>query len=98
MLAWRGPFREEPMEKLVPTLKAPVVVALLEVEFRAVKLSKVEEPESSKLLSEVCPAVAVKVPVKLAALEIVCELMRAEVMAPVFRVVEKRLVEEATVE
>ena len=57
--------------KAVPTLKAPVVVALVEVEFRAVKLSKVLEPERRRFDNEVKPAVAVKVPVKLAAVEMV---------------------------
>ena len=57
--------------------KKLVLVALVEVEFSPVKLSKVEEPERSKLESEVKPPVTVKVvptardPVKLAAEEIV---------------------------
>jgi hypothetical protein len=45
--------------------KELVVVALDEVELRAVKLSRVEEPESSRLESEVKPAVAVRVPLKI---------------------------------
>ena len=53
-----------PVERLVE-------VALVEVLFSAVKLSKVEEPERRRLESEVKPAVAVKVPVKFAALDMV---------------------------
>ena len=41
--------------------KDMVEVELVVVELRAVKLSKVEEPESNKLESEVKPPVAVKV-------------------------------------
>ena len=48
-----------------------VVVALLDVEFRAVKLSRVEEPERRRFERDVNPAVAVRVPVKLAAEDIV---------------------------
>ena len=48
-----------------------VVVALLEVEFRAVKLSRVVEPERRRFERDVSPAVAVRVPVKLAADDIV---------------------------
>ena len=57
-----------------------VLVALVEVELSAVKLSKVEEPESNKFESEVKPPVAVSVvptasePVKLAAEEMVWPL------------------------
>ena len=51
--------------------KKLVEVEFVVVEVRAVKFWRVVEPESSKLESEVRPAVAVKVPVKLAALEIV---------------------------
>ncbi len=54
-----------------PMLSAPVVVALLLVELRAVKLRSVLEPERRRFESEVRPAVAVSVPVKLAALLIV---------------------------
>ena len=57
--------------KVVPTFSAPVVVALLEVEFNAVKFNKVVEPESRRFESEVSPAVAVKVPVKFEALDMV---------------------------
>ena len=60
--------------------KKVVEVALVEVEFSPVKLSKVEEPERSKLESEVKPPVAVKVPVKLAALEMVWPFTRPDVM------------------
>ena len=54
-----------------------VEVALVEVEFSPVKLSKVDEPESNKFEREVSPPVAVRVvptardPVKLAAEEMV---------------------------
>ncbi len=72
--------------------KKLVVVALLEVEFKAVKLSKVELPESKRLDKLVKPAVAVKVPVKLAAELIVWLLIKPEVMRPVLREVENRLV------
>ena len=48
-----------------------VLVELVVVELIPVKLSKVLDPERRRLESEVSPAVAVRVPVKLAALEIV---------------------------
>ena len=51
--------------------KKLVEVELVVVELIPVKLSKVVEPERRRLESEVSPAVAVRVPVKLAALEIV---------------------------
>jgi hypothetical protein len=78
-----------------------VVVALVEVELRAVKLSSVEEPERRRFESEVRPPVAVTVPVKLAAEEIVWPLIKPEVIAPrvalpTLRAVAKRLVDEAT--
>ena len=46
---------------------------------------------------EVKPERTESVPVRLAALEMVWLLIRPEVMAPVFKEVEKRLVDEATV-
>ena len=66
------------------------------------------EPERSRLERVVSPPVAVTVPVKLAAELIVWPLIKPEVMAPVVRaplevmlpvvkLVEKRLVEEAVV-
>ena len=89
--------------------KKLVVVAELPVALTKVKFCRVELPESSRFESEVKPAVAVKVPVKLAAELIVWELIKPEVMAPVdrepvevmlpvFKEVAKRLVEEAVVE
>ena len=51
--------------------KELVEVALVEVELSAVKFRSVEEPERSRLESDVSPAVAVSVPVKLAAEEMV---------------------------
>mgnify|MGYP001570348555 CR=1 FL=1 len=51
--------------------KKLVVVALVEVLLSAVKFWRVVEPESNRLESEVRPPVAVKVPVKLAAEEMV---------------------------
>jgi hypothetical protein len=48
-----------------------VVVALVPVPLTKVKLRRVVEPESSKFERLVSPAVAVRVPVKLAALEMV---------------------------
>ena len=48
-----------------------VVVAEVEVELIAVKLRRVDEPVSSKLERVVSPPVAVNVPVKLAADDIV---------------------------
>ena len=61
------------------------------------KFCRVVEPESKRLESEVRPPVAVSVPVKLAAEEIFWLLIKPEVMAPVLRAVEKRLVEDAVV-
>ena len=52
-------------------LKKLVLVALVDVEFKAVKFCKVVEPESNRLDSEVSPPVTVKVPVRLAAEEMV---------------------------
>ena len=63
--------------ELATLAKKLVEVALVEVEFSAVKLSSVEEPESRRFDKLVSPPVAVKLvptvrePVKLAALEIV---------------------------
>jgi hypothetical protein len=48
-----------------------VVVALVEVELRAVKLRSVVEPESKRFESEVNPEVTLRVPVKEAAEEMV---------------------------
>lgn len=71
--------RVPPTERLVGekfvaerfVVKKLVVVADVEVEVSAVKSRSVVEPERSRLESEVSPAVAVNVPVKLAAEEIV---------------------------
>ena len=57
--------------ELAVVAKKLVVVALVVVELTAVKSLRVVEPERSKLESEVRPAVAVRVPVKLAAEDIV---------------------------
>jgi len=79
-----------------------VVVAFVEVELRAVKFCRVEDPESKRFERVVRPPVAVTVPVKLAADEIVWPLIKPEVIAPsvefpAVRAVAKRLVEEAVV-
>ena len=95
-------------------LKVPLVekrlveVASVVVECVAVNLWSVEEPDIKRFESEVRPPVAVTVPVKFAAEEIVWPLIKPDVIAPVVRapeevmlpvlkVVEKRLVEEAVV-
>jgi len=82
--------------------KKLVVVAFVEVELRAVKFCRVEDPESKRFERVVRPPVAVTVPVKLAADEIVWPLIKPEVIAPsvefpAVRAVAKRLVEEAVV-
>ncbi len=51
--------------------KRLVVVAFVDVELMAVKLRRVVEPDRRRFEREVNPAVAVTVPVKLAAEEIV---------------------------
>ena len=53
-----------PVERLVE-------VALVEVEFSAVKFNSVDEPDKRRLESEVRPLVTFKVPVKFAALDMV---------------------------
>ena len=80
-----------------------MVVAEVEVELMAVKFCKVEEPVRRRLDKVERPPVAVNVPVKLAAEEMVWPLIKPEVMAPnvefpAVRAVAKRLVEEAVVE
>jgi hypothetical protein len=77
--------------------KRLVVVALVLVALRAVKFWRVDEPLSKRLERVAKPPVAVRVPVKLAALEIVWPLILPAVMRPVLRAVEKRLVLEAVV-
>jgi hypothetical protein len=75
-----------------------VVVALVVVLFRPVKFWRVEEPFTWTLERVVRPPVAVTVPVKLVAAEIVWPLIVPEVVTlPVLREVAKRLVEEAVV-
>ena len=69
-----------------------MVVADVPVALAKVKFWRVEDPVSKRLERVESPAVAVRVPVKLAALEMVCELMRPEVIAPVVKAVEKRFV------
>ena len=73
-------------------MKKEVVVALVVVEFCAVKFWRVEEPVRRRFENLVRPAVAVTVPVKFEAGPIVWPFMRPEVMA-----VAKRLVVEAVV-
>jgi hypothetical protein len=63
-----------------------VVVALVEVEFRAVKFWRVEEALTLRLERVVKPLVMVTVPVKLAAFEMVWPLIRPEVIGPAVRV------------
>ncbi len=70
-----------------------VVVALT-----AVKFWRVVEPVNSRLERVVRPPVAVIVPVKLAALDIVWPLIGPAVRVPMLPEVEKRLVDEAVVE
>ena len=55
--------------KVVPTERAPVVVAFVVVLFTAVKFWRVVEPVKRRLLKVVKPEVTFKVPVKFAALE-----------------------------
>jgi hypothetical protein len=59
-----------------------VVVAFVVVECVAVNLWSVEDPVSNRFESVVSPAVAVRVPVKLAADEMVWPFMRPEVIGP----------------
>ena len=82
--------------------KKLVVVAEVPVAFTKVKFCRVLEPVRRRLESVVKPPVAVRVPVKLAAAEIVWPLIKPEVIGPrvavpVVREVEKRLVDEAVV-
>jgi hypothetical protein len=88
--------------------KKLVVVAEVPVALMKVKFWRVLEPVSKRLERVVSPPVAVSVPVKLAVDEIVWPLIKPEVMAPVVRaplevmlpvvkLVEKRLVDEAVV-
>ena len=91
------------MVELAVDEKKLVVVALVPVAFTKVKFWRVEEPVSKRLESVVRPLVTVSVPVKLAAEEMVWlliapEVIAAAVMLPVFKLVEKRLVELAVVE
>jgi hypothetical protein len=83
--------------------KRDVVVALVPVALTNVKFWRVEEPVSSRFESVVSPPVAVTVPVKLAADDIVWPLIRPEVSVPAVSVpilpdVEKRFVLEAVLE
>lgn len=83
--------------------KIEVVVALVEVEFNAVKFWRVEEPFINKLERLVKPPRAVRVPVKFAVSEIVCPFIKPEVTAPAvvtpkLELVLKRLVDVAVVE
>jgi hypothetical protein len=83
--------------ELAVVAKKFVVVAEVPVAFRKVKFWSVVEPVSKRFASVASPAVAVRVPVKLAALDIVWPLMSPAVIAPVVKLVEKRLVELAVV-
>jgi hypothetical protein len=79
-----------------------VVVALVVVEFIPVKFWRVEEPVTKRLERVVRPEVTLRVPVRLAADEIVWPFRRPAVitpawMFPVLSDVEKRLVDEAVV-
>ena len=72
------------------------------MELEAVKFWRVEEPVRRRFERVVRPAVAVRVPVKLAAEEMVWLLIKPEVIGPAVRVpmlpeVEKRLVEKKLV-
>jgi len=78
--------------------KRLVVVAEVEVELIEVKFRSVEEPVRRRLERVERPPVTVRVPVKLAAAEIVWLLMLPEVMTPVLREVENKFVLEALVE
>lgn len=81
-----------------------VVVAFVPVALLNVKFCSVEEPVTRRLESEVRPPVAVRVPVKLAAEEMVWPLISPEVivpeeiMFPVLSRVENRFVLEAVSE
>jgi hypothetical protein len=64
---------------------------------------RVDEPVTRRFERVVRPAVAVMVPVKLAAAEMVCPLIKPEVIVPAVRepivpLLEKRLVVDALVE
>ena len=77
-----------------------VVVAEVPVAFWNVKLARVEEPFTCRFERVVKPPVALSVPVKLAAKEIVWPLMRPEVTVPKLalfaeRLIVKRFVDEA---
>jgi len=78
--------------------KKLVEVLLVEVEFKRVMFWKVDEALRRRFERLVRPAVAVRVPVKLAVLEIVWPLMRPEVRVPRLAVVAKRLVLKKLVE
>ena len=90
-------------DEIMPVMARAEVVAWLVVALRAVKFWRVVEPERRRLESVVKPLVTSKVPVRLAAEDIVCPFIRPDVMGPAVRVpmlqlVEKRLVLEAVVE
>ena len=78
--------------------KKLVVVAAVPVALRKVKFCKVEEPMASRLARVVRPLVTFKVPVKIAAEEMVWPLIESLVKVPMLPKVEKRLVEEAVPE
>jgi len=82
--------------------KSEVVVAWVPVALIKVKFWRVEEPVRRRFESVVRPLVTLRVPVKLAAEEMVWpfikpEVMLAKVALPAVRAVAKRLVDEATV-
>ena len=72
----------------LPINASSVVVAFVVVALTPVKFCSVVEPVCSVLLKVERPAVAVKVPVKLAEEEMFCPLMSPEVTSPVFKAVE----------
>ncbi len=100
VLSTQAVRQSPPIQRLVKlprVAKRLVVVAAVPVAFTKVKFWRVDEPVSNRFESVVRPLVTLSVPVKEAALEIVWLLIAPEVMSPVLREVEKRLVLEAVV-
>ena len=100
---WRvvEPETKRSPEELIEVVAVPPTLKVLAVKTELKRL--VEVPEVPEKVERVVRPVTFNVPVKLAADEIVWPLMRPEVIVPrvalpVFNVVEKRLVEEATEE
>ena len=83
-------LHESPVRHIVEAARVDVYmdvdVALVVVEFNAVKFCSVVEPVARRFDSVVSPPVAVNVPVNDADDDIVCPLIRPDVIGPTARV------------